>query len=102
MYLVQLLLPLHDNHGVAFDSGLYEAVESEMTERFGGVTAYLRAPASGAFRNAHGSIMEDDVAVFEVMCETLDRAFWADYRAQLTRQFDQEELVVRAMPFERL
>lgn len=102
MYLVQLLLPLHDNQGNAFAPSLYEEVEDAMTQRFGGVTAYLRAPASGAYRNASGRVMEDDVAVFEVMCEQLDRDFWARYRERLTALFAQEELVVRAMPFERL
>lgn len=102
MYLVQILLPLHDNQRAAFAQGLFEAVEEEMTQRFGGVTAYVRAPASGAFRNSRGSVMEDDVAVFEVMCSELDRAWWASYREQLTTLFAQEELVVRAMPIERL
>lgn len=102
MYLVQLLLPLHDNHGRAFEPALFDAVEHEMTQRFGGVTSYLRAPAAGAFRNSRGSVMEDDVAVFEVMCSELDRRYWSRYREQLTALFAQEELVVRAMPIERL
>jgi len=102
MYLVQLLLPLHDNQGNAFAPQLFEDVRHQMTERFGGVTAYVRAPASGAFRNSRGSVMQDDVVVLEVMCAELDRPFWSDYREQLTSQFAQEELVVRAMPLERL
>jgi hypothetical protein len=102
MFMVQLLLPLHDNDHNAFPSALFEEVEREMTHRFGGVTAYVRAPASGAFRNARGRVMQDDVVVVEVMCSELDRAFWREYRERLTGLFEQEELVVRALPFERL
>jgi hypothetical protein len=34
--------------------------------------------------------------VFEVMTETLDVSWWANYRRQLEREFQQDEIVVRA------
>jgi hypothetical protein len=102
MHLVQLLLPLRDNLGRSFAPALFEGVADTMTHMFGGVTAYARAPAFGSFRNARGSVTQDDMVVFEVMCETLDRAFWARYREQLKQLFAQEDLVVRATRFERL
>jgi len=40
--------------------------------------------------------------VYEVMVESLDRAWWAQYRSRLERRFNQEELVVRAHEIERL
>jgi hypothetical protein len=34
--------------------------------------------------------------VFEVMTETLDASWWANYWRQLEREFQQDEIVVRA------
>jgi hypothetical protein len=42
------------------------------------------------------------MVVYEVMAETLDRNWWADYRDKLEARFEQDELVVRAWPIERL
>jgi len=36
------------------------------------------------------------------MAETLDRNWWRQYREQLEMRFHQEEIVMRASPFERL
>lgn len=102
VYLVQLLLPLCDNDGQAFEPSLFQTIRSELTGRFGGVTSYQRAPAEGSFDSASGKLVHDDIVIFEVMCDALDRSFWSGYRAQLQSLFAQEELVVRAMPLQRL
>lgn len=101
MHLVQLLLPLRDNDGRAFGAEHYEAVRGELTRRFGGLTAYSRAPAEGVWDGSDGR-SRDDVVVYEVMAEGLDRHWWRDFRASLERRFAQEELVVRAHQVERL
>ena len=36
------------------------------------------------------------------MTDTLDRAWWRDYRRTLERRFAQEELVIRSQAVERL
>ena len=59
MYLVQLLLPLRDNDGVPFPRADFERVRAELTERHGGVTAYLRSPASGVWRDEGGEVARD-------------------------------------------
>ena len=46
--------------------------------------------------------MRDDVVVYEVMVETLDRAWWADCRARLEAQFAQDEIVLRSLAMEQL
>lgn len=102
MYLIQLLLPLADNDGVAFPRSAFERVRNELTDRHGGVTAYLRAPAVGLWQEAPGQVSRDDVVIYEVMTPALDRAQWAAYRAQLEARFRQAELVVRASEIERL
>lgn len=102
MHLVQLFLPLHDNVGVAFAKALYDAVRGELTERFGGVTAFLRSPAVGAWEDDRGGVQRDEVVLFEVMVEHVDHGWWAAYRQDLQRRFGQDEVLVRASPVERL
>lgn len=94
--LVQFFLPVRDEAGAPFAREAFEQVRAELTERFGGVTAYVRSPAVGAWEDADGDVQRDDVLLFEVVAETLDRGWWRDYRATLCRRFGQEEVLVRA------
>jgi hypothetical protein len=103
MHLVQLLLPLRDNDGRPFPPAHFAAVRDALTERFGGLTAYTRAPAEGVWAPADDAApARDDVVVYEVMDAAIDRDGWARYRAELERRFAQDELVVRAHAVERL
>ena len=101
--LVQLLLPLRDNEGEPFPRVAFAAVREELAGRFGGVTAYLQAPALGVWKDAEeGTLERDEIVVLEVMVDDLDAAWWGEYREELRRRFRQEELVVRALGMERL
>ena len=101
MHLIEIFLPLSNNHGKRFDSKLYQSLEHELTERFGGVTAFKRAPASG--ENKEGSqVVRDEIIILEVMTEELDRAWWADRRKQLEEMLDQDEILIRASEIEKL
>ena len=102
MFLVQLLLPLRDDAGTPFPRAYYDALAKELTERFGGVTAHTRAPASGLWEEPTGEKVRDDVVIYEVMADTLDEAWWADLRTRLEAQFKQQELVIRAHEIRRL
>lgn len=102
MHLVQLLLPLYDNDGRPFPTSQYASVRAGLTERFGGLTAYTRAPAEGVWNEGAGRAARDDIVVYEVMVDQLDRAWWGHFRADLERKFAQDELVARAVPVERL
>ena len=102
MYLIQLLLPLYDNEDQAFPGHLYSEGGDTLVARFDGLTAYTRAPATGLWREDGAHTERDDVVVYEVMAGTLDRRWWADYRATLEARFRQDELVVRAWPIELL
>jgi hypothetical protein len=97
-----LLLPLYDNAGRAFPAAHYTAIRDELTERFGGLTAYSRAPAQGLWQDASGPTRRDDIVVYEVMTDILDRTWWSEYRRALERRFTQDELVVRSQEVERL
>ena len=101
MHIVQFLLPLRDNEQRPFARADFEKVRSELTEHFGGVTAFLQSPASGAWKE-EGETVRDEMLLFEVMVEPLDRAWWSGYRAELERRFRQERILVRALGTELL
>ena len=102
MHLIQLLLPLYDNAGQPFPHALYDGVRQELVTRFGGLTTYSRAPAKGLWKEGSEGVQKDDIVVYEVMAEAVDRAWWSAYRRTLEREFAQDELVVRAQPTELL
>ena len=102
MHLVQLFLPLYDAGGRRFPRALFDAVRAELTERFGGVTAFSRAPATGLWEDDDGDVQRDDVVLFEVMADHVDHAWWRHYRESLEQRFRQDEVLVRATAVERL
>jgi hypothetical protein len=103
MHLVQILLPLQGPHGKELPHAEYSRVAKELTDRFGGMTAYTRAPAAGLWQeDKSGETKRDDIVVYEVMVDHLDEGWWARYREELERRFAQQELVVRAQEMRRL
>jgi hypothetical protein len=94
-HLVQLLLPLRDNHGLAHDPELFKKVAADLTARFGGITAYTRSPAEGLWRS-EGVTQHDDIVAVEVMVDDLDKEWWRGFRMKLEAVFRQRELVIRA------
>ena len=61
-YLVQVLLPVYDNDGDRFPTDHYDEVRGKLTDVFGGLTAYTRAPAEGLWNSA-GTVKRDDIVV---------------------------------------
>jgi hypothetical protein len=103
MHLVQLLLPLFDNDGQRLPEESFTRVRAELTDRFGGLTAYTRAPASGLWQDGDtGRTARDDIVVYEVMTGEIDREWWRRYRDTLERTFRQKELVIRAQSIDLL
>ena len=90
MHLVQLLLPLRDAAGAPFPSAHYREVARLLAERFGGMTAYTRAPAEGVWREGDEPPARDDIVVYEVMVRTLERDWWMSWREDLQRRFAQD------------
>jgi hypothetical protein len=95
MKLVQILLPVRDNHGRKFKRALYSKLHRELVLRFGGLTAHARSPAHGLW-TSEGSTKRDDMIIMEVMTKRFDRRWWKKYRRSLERAFRQEEIVIRA------
>ena len=101
-HLVQVLLPLRDQDGAAYPRAFYDELTRELTDRFGGVTAYTRAPATGLWEAPSGETVRDQVVVYEVMVDQLEPEWWARFRESLEAKFRQQELVVRAQAIVRL
>ncbi|WP_115572990.1 hypothetical protein [Xanthomonas campestris] len=96
MFLIQVLLPLADNNGVRFDQAMFDEVHHHLAMQFGGITAYTRAPVHGAWQEQGAQLVHDDLVIYEVMADDLDRGWWRSYRAELEQRFRQEQLIVRA------
>jgi hypothetical protein len=102
MHLVQLLLPIHDAKGQAYPRSLFDALATRLSDQFGGMTAYTRAPATGLWEADSGETVRDQVVVYEVMVDGLDRDWWARLRVELEARFGQREVVVRTHEIQRL
>ena len=102
MHLIEILLPLSDNEGRPFSPELRAQVRDELVEHFGGVTAFTRSPAEGLWDDGDGDADRDEIVIFEVMADWLDRGWWRHYRTELERRFRQDEIVVRARELELL
>jgi hypothetical protein len=100
-YLVQILLPLRDNAGAQFGRDDFEEVSAELTEKFGGTTAFVRSPAQGLWEKDKGK-QRDEVVIIETMVQALDADWWRRYRERLEKRFRQESIVVRSQAIRTL
>jgi hypothetical protein len=97
MHLVQILLPLYDNEQNPQPPEQFRTVQRELTDRFGGLTVYTRAPAHGMWKPENGNkTTRDDIVIFEVMAPELDTVWWREYRRGLEARFRQEHILMRA------
>ena len=101
-HLIQILLPLHFCDGSNVPADMFSQVRAELTEAFGGVTAYTRSPATGLWKRTEDDIERDQVIMVEVVSETFDRDWWQRYRECLEQRFGQEEVHARALAIERI
>jgi hypothetical protein len=102
MHLIELLLPVRDNDGQRFGAELFAKVREELIEHFGGLTAFSRSPAEGIWEPREGERSRDEILIFEVMTDWIERSWWTAYRKELERRFRQDEIVVRVQKVERL
>ena len=99
MHLVQIFLPLYDEKGARISGKNFVAVRDLLTQRFGGLTTYSRAPAKGFWKDK-GRVKRDDIVVFEVVIQRFDKRWWRVYRKTLEARFRQKQLLVRAQVIE--
>lgn len=98
MELFQIVLPLYDNAGAKLPREDFTTTLAELTDAFGGATAFTRSPAEGFWETPDGGLQRDDVIVVEVMAGERDDAWWAAYRARLEQRFKQDTILIRALP----
>lgn len=98
MQLVEILLPVTEGEGVRRE---VEALGKLFTDKFGGLTAFVRSPGEGVWDDA-GAVHCDDVVVLEVMTEELDRNWWRELRLGLEDRLHQKEIVMRTHAVEML
>ena len=98
MELFQIVLPLFDNAGAKLQRALFTETVAQLTEKFGGATAFTRSPAQGFWEAPAGGVKHDDVIVVEVLVGDPDDDWWADYKRTLQTRFKQETILIRALP----
>ena len=73
-YLVEILVPRASATAIAASE--MSKLKQLLTDRFGGVTEFSRAPAAGLWKEDE-TVIRDDIVIIEVMTESLNEAWWA-------------------------
>jgi hypothetical protein len=100
--LIQMLLPSRSSEGTAFPDDLLRRTREELFDRFGGLTAYIRAPATGVWTSPQGNVEVDNVVMIEVLSDQFDKAWWRAYAETLKERFNQQSIHIRANDVEVL
>ena len=98
MELFQVVLPLFDNAGAKLPRSLFTQTVAELTEQFGGATAFTRNPAEGFWEDPGGRVAQDDVIIVEVLVRDGEDAWWGNYKRTLEARFKQDTVLIRAIP----
>jgi hypothetical protein len=102
MHIVEVFVPVADDRGVRFPAEVFDSLQKLMTETFGGVTIFTRAPAKGLWKDEDNNVEHDLLVIFEVMAETIDREWWAGLKDRLEKTLRQKEILIRVHSVERL
>lgn len=102
MYLIEIFLPLTDNDGAPFEAEVFDRLREELLHQFGGVTIHSRSPAEGLWKPKGRSTSKDDILIFEIMADQLDRLWWTAFRQTQEAAFRQISILIRASETEIL
>jgi len=102
MQLVQIFLPLYDNNKQEFDRSLYDDLRTLLKDQFGGVTFYRNTPTEGLWKDETGKTNFDELIIVEVMITEVHKEWWQQFSQRLEQVFDQEEILIRSIVFEKL
>ena len=98
MHLIEILLPVTQSSDVRRE---VESLGKLFTDKFGGLTAFVRSPGEGMWADK-GAVERDDVVVLEVMTQELDREWWREVRIGLQDRLNQKEIIVRGHVIDKL
>lgn len=99
MHLVEVFIPISPS-AAGFER--LEQIKRALTARFGGVTAFTRAPAEGLWKTSSHSIEADQIVIVEVMVPDIDLGWWEGFKSKLERELGQKEILVRYSAVERI
>ena len=102
MQLVQIFLPLYNNDKQEFDTSLYDDLRTLLKDQFGGATFYRNAPVEGLWRDENGTTNYDELIIVEVMLADVNKEWWQQFKQLLEQIFNQEEILMRFIAFEKL
>lgn len=94
MQIVEVFLPLDRGDGSPIEPDLVEGFVAGLADRFGGATAYSRAPADGVWKSESG-FKRDRILVIEVMLDAVDQEWWRTYRSRLEAELGQDQILIR-------
>ncbi len=63
-FLIQILLPTRRADGEPVSRELFQEITSELTHRFGGLTAYTRSPAEGLWKDDGDKPVQDEIVIY--------------------------------------
>ncbi|HWK59181.1 MAG TPA: hypothetical protein VNQ80_17695 [Parapedobacter sp.] len=95
MKLVQIFIPLTDIDGSRFPPSYFQQLKSTFSEKFGGVTIYKQTPVEGFWKETEEKAEKDVLAIFEVLVDAIDRAYWQQLKVHLEAKFKQKNLLIR-------
>ena len=95
-HLIEIFLPLNTNDGTPQPVQIFRRTREQFADQFGGETAFTRNSAKGVCLLEDNERLEDDIIVYDVMAETVDRLWWQSYKRDLAERFQQEEILIRA------
>jgi hypothetical protein len=102
-HIIELFVPTASNEGRPFTRDLFDRVQGELLEKFGGVTLFSRSPAEGLWAEGEREgLSRDQMITVEVMSEKVDPRWWAAYRGELEARFLQEEILIRCYQIRKL
>ncbi|MCF0075275.1 hypothetical protein LZD49_32645 [Dyadobacter sp. CY261] len=95
MYLMQIFLPTRDNQGDSIPEEHFLALRDELTDRFGGVTIYTRAPVEGIWKPSENNAQVDQLVIYEVLLGSLEISYWKKVKSRLETSFMQAQIMMR-------
>ncbi len=98
MHLIEVFIPLGRRDAATRE---LEELARVFSARFGGATLFVRSPGDGLWKNG-GHVARDEIAVVEVMTNTIDRPWWRALRGKLESALEEEEIMIRTSRIKRL
>ena len=89
-----IFIPLYYNDGTPIESAKFQNLQALLLDRFEGLT-YFPQPNQGFWK--FGDLTyRDEIVIYRVLSENpvTSRAFLADLKEQLRKQFQQQEILI--------